>query len=84
MGMVTQAAIVLGATFVLDLVWAEYIRAIADEKAALGSFHAGLIIMLGAVSTILYVGDNLMVLPAAAGAAAGTYFSIWRKRRSKK
>src|SRR5258708_21977969 len=37
---------VFGATFVLDLVWAEYIRAIAEHNMVKGSFHAGLIICL--------------------------------------
>ena len=68
------------ATFVLDLVWAEYIRAIAEHQVGKGTVHAGLIICLNAVAVIIYVGDPWMVPPAALGAMAGTYVSIRRAK----
>lgn len=82
MGMVTQCLTVFGATFILDLVWAEYIRAIGDEKANRGAFFAALVFLLSALATIQYVDNHAMTIPAALGGAAGTYFSIKRKRRS--
>lgn len=76
-----QAFVAAAATFVLDLVWAEYIRSIRDERAAAAAAHAAWIVVLGAVSTILYVGDHLMIPAAALGGAAGTYYSIRRRRK---
>jgi hypothetical protein len=67
-------AFVLGC--VIDWVWASYIRAVASTRAIDGAVYAGCIVLMSACTTLLYVADHRAVLPAAAGAAFGTWLSV--------
>jgi hypothetical protein len=70
------------ASYAMDWVWAKYMRAVADDARATASFHAALIICLAAVSTTAYVNNWVLAIPAALGAAAGTWHSVGRKKHA--
>lgn len=75
----TWSAVFLAA-YVMDWVWAKYMRAVADGSRATASVHAALIIVLGAVSTTAYVNNWVLAIPAALGAAAGTWHSVGKAK----
>lgn len=62
----------------LDAVWAVYIRSTADRKAGLASFCSAIIVVCGAFATLNFVDDPRLVLPAALGAAIGTFLGVRR------
>lgn len=74
--MIAQGLVVFAATFVLDIVWARYATAVTDRRRLAASVLAALIILIGGYTTINYVNDAWMLLPAMAGAFAGTYVGI--------
>jgi len=68
-------------TAVGDWVWARYGMAVADRRAAVASVFAILIILVGAAAVLAYTENHWMLIPAALGAGAGTYFTIRRHAR---
>lgn len=70
--------VVFAAVFALDWVWAKYMRAVADRVRVTASLHAALIIGLTVVSTTSWINDWVLAIPAMAGAAAGTWYSVGR------
>lgn len=63
-----------------DWVWARYAIAVQGRHALKASAMAVGIILVGAVSTVAYVEDHRMVVPAVLGAFVGTYFTVRRSR----
>lgn len=76
----TKAAIVFIAMFALDFVWARYTFAMTQKRAGAAATYSAVIIGLGGASTINYVSDHWMLIPAAAGAFAGTWLAVERQR----
>lgn len=76
---IITASLVFAATFALDYVWAYYTRAVQRHAALPAAWWAFGIIILGGVGQIGYVNDPWLLLPAGAGAFAGTFAAIrWR------
>ncbi len=72
---------VFGATFALDFVWAYYTKALNERAAGRAAWWAAGIIILGGVAQIGYVNDPVLLIPAALGAALGTYAAVYLHRR---
>lgn len=69
---------VFTATVIADVIWAEWARAVSLRRADLAAVYAAGIIVCGAFVTIEYVHDHWLLLPAAAGAFVGTWWSVNR------
>lgn len=74
--MILEALAAFVAMFLADFVWAKYIKAIADHRRPSASSWAVLLMVLSGVATITYVNNHWMLIPAALGAFAGTWFSV--------
>lgn len=74
--MIGRAILVFGATLLADVAWANYTIGVADRRPFLASAWSAIIILLGAVTVLVYTKDPLMVFPAAAGAFAGTWIAV--------
>lgn len=72
---------VFGATFALDYVWAYYTKALNERAATRAAWWAAGIMILGGVAQFGYVNDPVLLIPAALGAAAGTYVAVRRHAR---
>lgn len=62
--------------FVLDFVWAAYTISVGEGKAMPASISAAGIIVLSGIGTIVYVNDPWLLVPAALGAAVGTWTAM--------
>jgi len=78
-GWAIEAATVFAAIFIADFVWARYIGAAAHGRRVEASSWAVAVIVMGGYATIKYVGNPMMLAPAALGAFAGTWTSLWWK-----
>lgn len=62
--------------FSLDFVWATYTMLVRDHKPMPASIAAAGIIVLSGVGTIEFVKDPRLLIPAALGAALGTWTAM--------
>lgn len=69
---------VFTATVIADVIWAEWSKAVAAKRPAASGLYAMGIIVCGAFVTIEYVHDHILLVPAAAGAFLGTWWSVRR------
>jgi hypothetical protein len=72
---VTALAVFL-ATGAADWAWASYIAAVSAGHTLAACLWSGAIVMVGAVTTLALVRSRWHVIPAALGAAAGTYLAM--------
>jgi hypothetical protein len=79
--MTLQFLTVTAVMFLLDFVWAEYIKLTADGKAMPASCMAVAIMMASGYVTKSYVDNPWLLIAVAIGAFTGTYASIWWKKR---
>lgn len=59
-----------------DVVWTLYFIATADRKAVQSAGWSALTVLIGAFVTVSYLHDLKLLLGAALGAFAGTYYTI--------
>lgn len=76
MDYVIPYAIVFGAVFVLDFVWAFYTKAIQNHAALRAASWAALLILLSGAAQIGYTHEPLLLIPAMFGAFGGTYTAL--------
>ncbi len=72
----TSAIIVFAIMTALDFVWARYTAAVTDKRRLAAALYSGAIVGLGGFSTISYVDNHWMLIPAVAGALFGTYLAV--------
>lgn len=60
----------------VDVFWTRYFQSVAEKHAVKSGLYSSLIILIGAFSTMSYVEDHMLVIPAALGAFVGTYFTV--------
>jgi hypothetical protein len=72
--------LVYGGLVVVDFVWARYNVACAEKRAVHGGLYAAGIIVVGGATTMGYVNDPVLLVPAALGAFTGTFLSLWWQR----
>ena len=76
MSPVTTWAMVFCSVALADFAWAKYMKHAADDRAFAAAAWSGVIMLLGAASTVLFVDDHSVITAAIAGAMVGTYVSI--------
>jgi uncharacterized membrane protein YfcA len=70
------------AIFLLDVVYTYYLRCVADNNVLGASSWSVACYVLGSVAVINYTTNHWLVIPAMAGAFAGTYVGMKIKRQS--
>lgn len=61
-----------------DFIWARYIQHIQGKNPLRATLYAGLVVAIGGLTTIEYVSDHRLLLPAVLGAMAGTLIAVKR------
>lgn len=70
------------AVFVTDIAWAIYIRRVNADDTLKSVLWAMFLFGTGAVGTIGYTSNPVLLIPALAGAGLGTYVGVlWNKRK---
>jgi hypothetical protein len=69
--------------FVLDILWAWYMLAVTERRAAASANVCGAIYVLSALGVMSYAGNWLYLLPLALGSWSGTYLIVSHERRKK-
>ena len=70
--------------FIVDFAWTRYILCIKDGDAGRAAAWAGFLYFLQGMATIGVIRDNVALIPALLGAAAGTYVGVVAYRKPKK
>lgn len=64
-----------------DVCWAKYALAMTEKNALHAASWAVAIYFTGSWAVILYTSNSGFLLPAYAGAFAGTYWAVWHSKR---
>lgn len=75
------ALTVFVATFAADVAWAIYIIKVKNAEPLKASVWATILYGASAWATIAFTRDPTMLIPALAGAFAGTFVPVWWSRR---
>lgn len=75
--------LVFFAMVLMDIVWAQYTAAVGVKALWWAPVWAVLIILFSGFVTSSYVANLWMLIPAGAGAYAGTWLSIWWDKRKQ-
>lgn len=78
-GTAGQCLLVFTVAVLLDIVWARYTRALTDMRRLEASAWSFMIIIGGGVQVVNYVHNRWLLIPAALGAAVGTYIGLHKK-----
>lgn len=73
--------LVFSAMALTDVCWAYYFIKVNERQSIQASFWAVALFFSGAIVTTNYVDDNSLIIAAALGSFAGTYFTIEYKKR---
>jgi hypothetical protein len=77
-----QVLAVFVALFMLDFVWARYTLALTSARRIASANYAAILICLSGVAAVLYTREPWLILPAMAGAWAGTWSALMDRRNS--
>lgn len=66
---------VIVSTFLVGVVYALYVKFLAENKMLKAAIYGELIVILGAFATINYVHNNWYIIPAVIGGFLGTLYS---------
>lgn len=69
------------ALFITDLCWAVYIEQVKRGNALNSALWSVFLFLTGASAVISYTTDPWLLIPAAAGAFAGTFAGVVKNRR---
>lgn len=69
------------AAFVLDVLWALYIRRTAQGAALPSAVYAAVLYALGAYNTLNIVANPWLLIPVTLGAGLGTYVVVQREAK---
>lgn len=67
----------------LDIVYAKYTMAVQRRDASHAAHWATAIILIGGVSIISYTHNPILILPAAAGAWVGTWYTVGKAKHDE-
>lgn len=71
--------------FLVDVCWAKYFLYVAKHRPLPSAIWGSMIIVFAAFTTINYINDRFMLIPAFIGGFLGTYITILKeKKKSQK
>lgn len=76
-----HALLVFLAAVILDVAWARYTLTVTKHHAWAAVFWSTTIVVMGWIGIDSYILSPWYVIPAALGAAVGTYFTITHAKR---
>lgn len=68
----------------VDVCWAKYFLSVKDHKPFPSAFWGSMIVLFGALTTLNYVHDSLMLIPAVLGGFVGSYLTVLRESKKGK
>lgn len=71
-----SSLICFSSSFILDVIWALYVRRTASGNVLASSLLAGLIMGFGAINTIYFVQNHWNILFSVIGAIVGTWVTL--------
>jgi len=71
-----EYVIVFLSMFVVDVLYAIYLKSIENNKPLFASFMATIVFFVASIATIGYVDNHWLLIPACAGAFAGTWVGV--------
>lgn len=71
-----NAFAVFAICFALDFVWVFYTKAIAEHRRAPATWWSGIIMVITGTNIAEIAHDWKLVIPAALGAACGTFYAL--------
>lgn len=74
--MIVQWIIVFFAYVILDVIWAEYTKAIASKKRLMASLWSAVIPVMSAALFVVFLSNMWLLTAAACGAFVGTWLSL--------
>jgi len=74
--MIIQWIIVFVAYVLLDIIWAEYTKAIASKKRLTASSWAAIIPIMSTILLVAFISNMWLLSAAAFGAFVGTWISM--------
>lgn len=74
-----QVVLVFAATAFVDYAWSVYIRSLATTKMLRAAVWSSIIVFAGGFTTIEYISNHWMLIPAMVGAFVGTIVSSLHK-----
>ena len=74
--MIAQWIIVFFAYVLLDIIWAEYTKAIASKKRMMASLWSAIIPVMSAILFVAFISNMWLLTAAACGAFVGTWLSL--------
>lgn len=61
-----------------DVVWTKYIDEVGKKRPLFAALWSSAIIAMSTFTTVEYINDHAMAIPAILGAFAGTYYAVWK------
>ncbi len=77
---ILESIIAFVAMFVTDICWAVYVVSVKNDDAFRSSLWALFLFLCGSVAVIGYTSNPWLLIPAGAGAFAGTYAGVLMNR----
>lgn len=68
----TNTALVFISAFLVNFLWACYVKQIGKSKMLRAAIYGELIVICGAISTINFINNQLYLIPMIVGGFAGT------------
>ncbi len=82
MSVFLQGALVFVATMFVDYAWSVYIRSLATTKMLRAAVWSSIIVFAGGFTTIEYISNHWMLIPAMLGAFLGTLLSASLEKKT--
>jgi hypothetical protein len=81
--MIWEWIYVFVAIFAADVFWTLYIQKVQESRPVAAGLWAVALFIPGALVTLSYVREPILLIPACLGAFTGTYCTIWWTNRRK-
>ena len=79
-----EVLLIFFATTFSDILWVFYIRRTGEGKALSAAFFSSILVLVGGLVIVAYVGNQWYLIPAALGAFVGTILTIKFDLREKR
>ena len=74
--MILESVIIFLSMFIVDVLYAIYLKSIENNKPLFASFMAMTVFFVASIATIGYVDNHWLLIPACVGAFTGTYVGV--------